>query len=241
VIAEQHIDSMDAAQLRELTARLLAEAKHKFAAQSERFNAERRSLLDETPDADLQAVGEEIEQLAPPAAPRECQQAKRQPLPASLPRRERCHEPESTTCACGCKMKRLGEDVAEEFDCEPGVFTVERHVRGKWACASANDWCRRRWGRAGFAIPRSTLAQWSGSADVQLQPLGDDLLRRRVLHANEAPVAMLDPGAGKRPRVPTAAPASSATGRSCSTWLRTAPAGMPWSPRGPPSKLGAAR
>lgn len=213
MIAEQHIDSMDAAQLRELTARLLAEAKHKFAAmlthqnavltrlkfaaQSERFNAERKSLLDETPDADLQAVGEEIEQLAPPAAPRECQQAKRQPLPASLPRRERCHEPESTTCACGCKMKRLGEDVAEEFDCEPGVFTVERHVRGKWACASANDWCRRRWGRAGFAIPRSTLAQWSGSADVQLQPLVDDLLRRRVLHANEAPVAMLDPGAGK--------------------------------------------
>ena len=32
-------------------------------------------------------------------------------------------------------MQRIGEDVAEELDYVPGVFTVERHVRGKWACA----------------------------------------------------------------------------------------------------------
>jgi transposase len=25
--------------------------------------------------------------------------------------------------------------VAEKLDYEPGVFTVERHVRGKWVCA----------------------------------------------------------------------------------------------------------
>ena len=37
----------------------------KFAAQSERFSAEQRSLLDEALDADLQAVSEEIEQLTP--------------------------------------------------------------------------------------------------------------------------------------------------------------------------------
>jgi hypothetical protein len=36
----------------------------KFAAQSEPFNAEQRSLLEETPDADLQAVAEEIERRA---------------------------------------------------------------------------------------------------------------------------------------------------------------------------------
>ena len=29
-------------------------------------------------------------------------------------------------------MKRIGEDVAEKLDYQPGVFTVERHVRGKW-------------------------------------------------------------------------------------------------------------
>ena len=47
----------------------------KFAAQSERYSAEQRSLLDETLDADLQAVSDEIEQLASAAAaPREKQQ-----------------------------------------------------------------------------------------------------------------------------------------------------------------------
>lgn len=42
--------------------------------------------------------------------------------------------PESTMCACGCQMQRIGEDVAEKLDYQPGVFTVERHVRGKWVC-----------------------------------------------------------------------------------------------------------
>jgi hypothetical protein len=32
-------------------------------------------------------------------------------------------------------MTRIGEDVAEKIDYVPGVFTVERHVRGKWVCA----------------------------------------------------------------------------------------------------------
>ena len=83
----------------------------KFAAQSERFNAEQRSLLDDEIEADLAAVAHEIEQLQPPAAsPETRQQPKRQPLPAHLPRREIRHEPESTTCACGCVMKRIGED-----------------------------------------------------------------------------------------------------------------------------------
>ena len=45
------------------------------------------------------------------------------------------HGPENSTCACGCALKRLG-DVSEKLDYTPGVFTVERHVRGKWACAA---------------------------------------------------------------------------------------------------------
>jgi transposase len=56
-------------------------------------------------------------------------------------------------------------------------------------------------GRAGLAIPRSTLAQWVGQCGVQLQPLVDALrslmLERSVLHADETPVAMLVPGKGK--------------------------------------------
>jgi histone H3/H4 len=88
----------------------------KFAAQSERFSAEQRRLLEETLDADLQGVAEEIDRLAPAdTTKRGYQQPKRQPLPANLPRREVRHEPEDTTCASGCQMKRIGEDVAEKL------------------------------------------------------------------------------------------------------------------------------
>jgi transposase len=45
------------------------------------------------------------------------------------------HEPEQTVCRCGCALKRIGEDVSEKLDYIPGVVHVERHIRGKWACA----------------------------------------------------------------------------------------------------------
>lgn len=47
------------------------------------------------------------------------------------------HEPENTQCACGCQLQRIGADVSEKLDYTPGVFTVEQHVRGKWAAVSA--------------------------------------------------------------------------------------------------------
>ncbi len=59
-------------------------------------------------------------------------------------------------------------------------------------------------GRAGLAIPRSTLAQWVGQTGVQLQPLVDALreavLAQRVVHADETPVQMLAPGQKKTHR-----------------------------------------
>ena len=45
------------------------------------------------------------------------------------------HEPEHAVCRCGCALKRIGEDVSEKLDYTPGVVHVERHIRGKWACA----------------------------------------------------------------------------------------------------------
>ena len=108
----------------------------KFAAKSEAFTPEQKSLIEETLDTDLAALAAEIEAQQPAkAAPGDKQQPKRLPLPAHLPRREVLHEPEHTTCGCGQAMKRIGQDVAEKLDYQPGVFTVERHVRGKWVCA----------------------------------------------------------------------------------------------------------
>ena len=148
------LDELTEPQLRELAQRLITEVRHqqatidklthemavlkrlKFAARSEAFSAEQKSLLEETIDEDLEALGRELEreQPTPPRATQK-EQPKRQPLPADLPRREIRHEPDTTVCGCGCALKRIGEDVAEKLDYTPGVFTVERHLRGKWVCA----------------------------------------------------------------------------------------------------------
>jgi transposase len=55
--------------------------------------------------------------------------------------------------------------------------------------------------RSGVHTPRSTLAAWGGAGGAALEPLYE-LQRRfilgcRVLHADETPVPLLDPGAGK--------------------------------------------
>ena len=183
VIDEQALSELDAEQLRQVSQRLLAELRHqralneklayecallkrlKFAAKSERHSADQRNLLEDELDSDLAAVEHEIEQLRSAPAATDKQQPKRAPLPAHLPRREIQHEPTSTTCLCGCQLKRIGEDVAEKLDYVPGVFTVERHVRGKWACAKCQmravvyDFCESRAGEHA----RAFLGDWRGS------------------------------------------------------------------------------
>jgi transposase len=58
--------------------------------------------------------------------------------------------------------------------------------------------------RDNVILSRSTLAQWVGRIGVALQPLAERLtellLERNVLHADETPVAQLDPGKGKTHR-----------------------------------------
>lgn len=59
-------------------------------------------------------------------------------------------------------------------------------------------------GRAGVKIPRSTLAEWVGVCGVRLQPLVDALreaiLSEAVVHADETPVQVLQPGSKKTHR-----------------------------------------
>jgi transposase len=215
-----------------------------YGAKSEQLSAEQRALFDEAVDGDIAAIEEQIAALQATLPPRtgdgEKQQPKRAALPARLPRVDRLHEPENTTCSCGCEMKRVGEDVSEKLDYAPGVFTVERHVRGKWACAKCRTLVQAPvpaavidkgiptagllaqvlvakhadhlplyrqetiFGRAGLAIPRSTLGAWVGQCGARLQPLVEalktKLLQCQVLHADETPVAMLAPGKGKTDR-----------------------------------------
>lgn len=120
-----------------LTHELAILKRQRFALTSEAYTGEQQRELFETLDMDLAAVQSEIAKLAleqPATAEPAKQPPKRAPLPANLPRTEIRHEPESTLCQCGCQMKRIGEDVSEKLDYQPGVFMVERHVRGKWVC-----------------------------------------------------------------------------------------------------------
>ena len=58
--------------------------------------------------------------------------------------------------------------------------------------------------RSGITLARTTLAEWVGAVGVALQPLadrlGEQLRQQPVLHADETPVQLLDPGAGKTKR-----------------------------------------
>lgn len=226
--------------IEQLTYEMAVLKRWKFAARSEQLHGMQRSLLEETLDADLEAIAAELAALKSPAQVQVRDQPKRSPLPAHLPRVDVRHEPERTVCACGCALKRIGEDISEKLDYTPGIVTIERHIRGKWACSKCQTLIQapvppqvidkglptagllaqvlvakyadhqplyRQEGifeRAGLALPRSTLAQWVGTCGVRLQPLVDALraalLNCTVLHADETPVAMLQPGKGRTHR-----------------------------------------
>src|SRR3569833_2842901 len=113
----------------QLTHEIATLNRWRYAKRSEQLDAVQRSLLDESIDADIEAIRLEIEALrekvpSPKAQPR------RVALPAAFPRRVIRHEPEHTECTCGCQLERIGEDVSEMLDYIPGVFQVERHIRG---------------------------------------------------------------------------------------------------------------
>ncbi len=84
-------------------------------------------------NANLAALQSELQTLSPEQADAQ-DKAPRPSQPARLPRVQITHEPKNTQC--GCQMKRIGEEVSEKLDYTPGSFTVERHVRGKWACGA---------------------------------------------------------------------------------------------------------
>lgn len=229
------------AKLGKLTFEIAQLRRIKFGRGSEQMDAAQKALFEESIDEDLAALSQALADLKPmPSEEKEKQAPKRAALPAHLPRIEHRHEPDNTTCACGCALKRIGEDVSEKLDYTPGLFTVDRHIRGKWACLPCQTLIQvpvapaiidkgiptpgllahllvakyadhlplyRQaliFGRAGLAIPRSTLSAWVGACGAKLQPLVDHLkaqvLSHTVLQADETPVATLAPGTGKTHR-----------------------------------------
>jgi len=118
----------------QLTHEMATLRRYRFGRHSEQLDVVQCSLLDEMIDADIEAISLEIEALKLPSVPKLKEKPRRVTLPASFPRREVAHEPDETQCSCGCSLVRIGEDISEKLDYTPGVFTVEKHIRGKWVC-----------------------------------------------------------------------------------------------------------
>ena len=121
--------------IEKLTHEIAQLKRFKFAKRSEQLSPDQVSLLDDLIDTDIAAIEAELEALKPaPASTEVRQKPKRTALPPQFPRTLIHHEPDNSHCQCGCALKRIGEDVSEKLDYTPGVFTVERHIRGKWVC-----------------------------------------------------------------------------------------------------------
>jgi transposase/uncharacterized protein (UPF0335 family) len=133
---EQIIHERDTKQLKidQLTYELSRYKRIQFGKTSEVLSKVQQDLFIDNMAEDFAAIETELDQMRDvPRKPRAG--AHRQPLPAHLPREVIVHEPESCQChQCGTAMVKLGEDVSEKLHYTPGTFSVERHIRPKYAC-----------------------------------------------------------------------------------------------------------
>ena len=105
--------------------------------------------------------------------------------------------------ACRC-CQTLGQEPVDPQIVDKGVPTaglVAHTLVGRFVDHLPYYRLEQINARSGVTTPRSTLASWAGAAGAALAPLYDAhrafILSARVLHADETPVNMLDPGAGK--------------------------------------------
>ena len=65
----------------------------------------------------------------------------RRPIPDHLPRTPVLHDvpPAARVCDCGRDKTRIGEDVTEQLDYQPGKLFVLKHIYPKYACSCCKD------------------------------------------------------------------------------------------------------
>jgi transposase len=102
------------------------------AGQLHLFDAAAPSLPDESAAA---APDEEL------PSPKRRKGHGRQRIPDNLPRTEVPHDvpPEERICDCGREKARIGEDVTEQLEYQPGKLFVYQHIYPKYACSCCKD------------------------------------------------------------------------------------------------------
>jgi len=197
---------------------------NRFGAKTERMNAEQRQMFEEAMaedqaslEAQLQALqGDNSQASVPPADDKVKRKPRRQALPDHLrsveyrddivPAEFFVHRHIRGKWACKCCQTLAQEPV------EPQVIDKGMPAAGLVAHTLVSrfvdhiPYYRQEQinARSGVHTPRSTLAAWSGAGGAELQPLYDVhrefVLGTNILQADETPVNMLDPGAGKTKR-----------------------------------------
>jgi len=116
-------------QIRHLRGKLFGRKTERYATEGEQ---EQLRLFDEIEQA--QTHKPDKDEISVGAHKRK--KRGRKPLPEDLPRVEVVHDlpEEEKTCACGCKLSKIDEEVSEKLDYIPAKLQVIHHVRYKYAC-----------------------------------------------------------------------------------------------------------
>jgi transposase len=125
--------------------------KEEYLALRRLFFGPRRERLPEAPGQqhlfDTDVAPALADQPADPAPAAELPPRKpkkghgRRPIPDHLPRTEVLHDvpPQARVCDCGRDKTRIGEDVTEQLDYQPGKLLVLKHIYPKYACSCCKD------------------------------------------------------------------------------------------------------
>jgi len=108
-----------------------------FGRKSEKLERQIEQLelkLEELQAGKVSAVTEPVSKLSAQAS--NLIKPARQPLPEHLPREVKTYSPQEQVCACGGRLRPLGQDVSEVLEWVPGSFKVMRYVRPKLSCAN---------------------------------------------------------------------------------------------------------
>ena len=132
LVSENHHFKTQVLSLQEQLNVLLAK---RYGPSSEKLSPDQIRLFNEA-EEQAQAAAEEQVTEAVTVAGHTRKKRGRKPLPDGLPRIRVEHElPEvEQTCACGCRLTRIGEALSEQLDIIPARVQVIQHVRAKYAC-----------------------------------------------------------------------------------------------------------